>query len=137
MGSDFSQNNLAILYLTGRGVPSDFAKAVTLLRAVAERNGGEAGADEAVKQARANYADEDFTTLFDNAGPTGILEKALVARGVLRPEDVQGKLSPALSAALDAFKKTAKLPEKGITLRVLDKLGVVAELSASFQKARQ
>jgi hypothetical protein len=37
--------------------------------------------------------------------------------------------SPALEAALDAFKRSERLGEKDITLRVLDRLGVIAELS--------
>jgi tetratricopeptide (TPR) repeat protein len=132
-----SQNNLGVLYLYGRGVPLDFAKGVELLRTAAERG---AGKEEAAQRATANYAETDFTPLFDDdagAARASILEKALVSRGLLKAEAVQGKWNPALSAAIEAFKAGAKLPEKGITLRVLDKLGVVDELSALFKKPRQ
>jgi hypothetical protein len=46
--------------------------------------------------------------------------------------DVSGKWSPALTAALNAFKISEKLPEKDVTLRVLDRLGVITEISATI-----
>jgi TPR repeat protein len=143
LGWASSQNNLGVAFLYGRGVVPDLAKGVALLRSAAERDAGEAGAEEAAQQAHVNYAEHDFTNFFDDVDDensrvyANILERALVTRGLLKAEDVQRKWNPTLSTALEAFKKTAHLPEKGITLRVLDKLGVVDELSASFHKARQ
>jgi TPR repeat protein len=135
-----SQNNLGVLFLYGRGVPLDFAKGVELLRIATERAGGRAGAAEGVKRAEANYEKTDFITLFngeDDGLYANILERSLVAQGFLEYVDVRGKWNPALSAALEAFKKMAQLPEEGVTLRVLDKLGVVDELSAAFHKVQQ
>jgi hypothetical protein len=58
-----------------------------------------------------------------------IIETALVARGLLQRTDVTVGWSPALDAALDAFKRSERLGEKGVTLRVLDRLEVIGELT--------
>jgi TPR repeat protein len=129
LGWAWSQNNLGENFLAGRGVTMDFAKAVPLLRAAAERGAGQAGAEDAVKQANINYARSDYTSWFDDPAFASILEKALITKGFLDQAKAQKKWNPKLSDAVQAFKKSAILPEKGVTLRVLDQLGVVGDFS--------
>ena len=124
IGWAWSQNNLGVLYLYGRGTPLDFAKGVELIRAAAEQNN-----DQAV----INYTGTDFTVLFDgNDQLASILEKGLVAKSALSRQAMEARWSPKIPAAFDQFKRLAKLPEKGITLRALYALGVVDELSAKM-----
>jgi hypothetical protein len=124
LGWAWSQNNLGVMALYGRGTEMNFAQGVSLLRAAAEQNND---------QAIVNYARTDFTTLFeDSPVRASILEKALVARRLLKPEDLQGKWSDVLLAAVEAFKKSVQLSDRGISLRTLDRLGVVDELSANI-----
>jgi TPR repeat protein len=56
LGWAWSQNNLGVLYLYGRGTPMNFAKGVALIRAAAEQNN---------EQAVLNYTGKDFGVLFD------------------------------------------------------------------------
>jgi tetratricopeptide (TPR) repeat protein len=129
LGWAWSQNNLGVLYLYGRGTPMNFAKGVALIRAAAAQNN-----DQAVL----NYTGTDFSILFDgNDTLAGILEKGLVAKGALAPEDVKGRWNANIPAAFDPFKQTAKLLDKGITLRVLNTLGDVDELSAQMPTRRE
>jgi tetratricopeptide (TPR) repeat protein len=124
LGWAWSQNNLGVMTLYGRGTEMNFAQGVSLLRAAAEQ-----GND----QAMVNYAGTDFTRLFEDSPiRVSIIEKALVARRLLKPEDLQSEWNGTLLAAVDAFKKSAQLPERGISLRTLDRLGVIDELSASI-----
>jgi hypothetical protein len=60
----------------------------------------------------------------------GILEKGLIAKGLLAPQDAQERWNTKIPVAIDKFKQMAKFLDKGITLRVLTRLGVVDELSA-------
>jgi TPR repeat protein len=124
IGWAWSKNNLGVLYLQGRpGVPVDFERGVGLLRSAAEQNN---------EQAITNYAREDFATIFEGSPVrVAIVEKALVNLGFLLASNVTGNWGPALATAIDEFKVSAKLPEKGVTLRVLDRLGVIAEISTT------
>jgi tetratricopeptide (TPR) repeat protein len=128
LGWASSQNNLGVSYLEGKGTEINIAKGVSLLRAAADQNN---------KDAVKNYTDTDFTVLFEDAPINeDLLESALVAKGFLRSpvarrernDDAQGKLPRILVDALDSFKKSQQLTDHGITLRVLDRLGVADEL---------
>jgi TPR repeat protein len=102
LGWAWSQNNLGVLYLYGRGTPMNFAKGVTLIRAAAEQNND---------QALLNHSGTDFHVLFDgNDTLAAILERGLVGKGVLALQDVQGRWNANIPAAWDRFKQTAKLP---------------------------
>ena len=128
LGWAWSQNNLGVLYLYGRGTAMNFAKGVTLIRTAAEQNN---------EQAILNYTGTDYTTLFDgNDALTGILEKGLIAKGVLGPQEAEGHWNAQIPAAIDKFKAMEKLQDKGISLRVLNDLGVVDELSAHMSGAQ-
>lgn len=140
MGWPSSQNNLGVMYLRHQVVPPDFAKGVALIHAAAERDSGEGSAEEAAQKAHFTYAEQDFSILFDTANDAQratILERALATKGFLKREDMQGGWSTALSNAVDVFKRAESLPEKGVTLRVIDKLGIVDEVSASFQDSQR
>jgi tetratricopeptide (TPR) repeat protein len=129
VGWAWSQNNLGVLYLYGRGAPMNFAKGVALIRAAAEQNN---------EQALLNYTGKDFSVLFDSDDVlTGILEKGLMAKGALAPQDAQGQWNAKIPAAIDKFKQIAKLSDKDITLRVVNALGVVDELSAHLPSRRE
>jgi hypothetical protein len=119
-----SKNSLGVLYLYGRGVPRNFAQGVGLIRAAAARNNADA---------LTNYIQTDFTTLFQQFPELGgILENALASRGLITQNDILGKWSTGLAAGLELFKKNEGLTDKGISLRVLDKLGVVDQISSKF-----
>ena len=122
LGWAWSKNNLGVMSLYGRGTELDFSKGVSLIRAAAEQGN---------HQAKMNYTETDFTVLFKDDARSRILEKALVDKRLLRIEDLQGKWSETLRAAIEAFKKTAQLPDRGISLQTLDRLGVIDELSAT------
>jgi TPR repeat protein len=124
LGWAWSQNNLGVNYIYGRGTPVNFAKGVALIRAAAEKNND---------QAALNYAGTDYNVFFDgNDKLASILETGLVAKGALAPQDVQGRWSAKIPMAFDRFKQAAKLPDKGITLRALNALGVVDKVSAQM-----
>jgi tetratricopeptide (TPR) repeat protein len=123
LGWAWSKNNLGVMSLYGRGTELDFSRGVSLIRAAAEQGN---------HQAMLNYTETDFTVLFkDDPLRSTILEKALVGSGLLRIEDLRGKWSETLLAAVEAFKKTAQLPDRGISLRTLDRLGIIDELSTT------
>jgi len=129
LGWAWSQNNLGVLYLYGRGTPMNFANGVALIRAAAEQNN---------EQAVLNYTGKDFGVLFDgNDGLAGTLEKGLIAKSALAPGDAHERWNAMIPAAVDKFKQMADLPDKGITLRVLTELGVVNELSAHLPSGRE
>ena len=129
LGWAWSENNLGVLDLYGQGTPMNFAAGLALIRAAAEQNNA---------RALLNYAGTDFTDLFDdNDTLTGILEKGLVAKGALAQQDAQAHWNANIPAAFDRFKQMAKLTDKGITLRVLNALGVVDELSAHMHAAAE
>jgi TPR repeat protein len=124
-GWAWSQNNLGVLYFYGRGVPLDFKRGVDLLRTAAEQNN---------VNAKANYQGQDFSTIFrdDPTRPT-IIQNALIERGLLRLQHLNGAWGSPTEAALEAFKRLARLPDRGITLRVIDTLGIVDNISATIR----
>jgi tetratricopeptide (TPR) repeat protein len=134
-GWAWSQDNLGVLYLEGRRdqdgrqvVPLDFPRGVDLLRSAAEQSN---------QQAIVNYAERDFRPIFEDSPiRVSIVETALVARGLLQRADATASWGPALDAALDAFKKSQRLSEQNVTLRVLDRLGVISELSHTIRTDR-
>jgi hypothetical protein len=116
----WSQNNLGILYLKGEGTARNFALGVRFIREAADQNN---------RQAIVSYTKTDFTSLFDNSpNRAALLEQALLGKGYLKSNAVEEKWTAALSEAIEAFKSENNLTEKGITLRVLDRLGVVDSL---------
>jgi predicted acylesterase/phospholipase RssA/tetratricopeptide (TPR) repeat protein len=131
-GWAWAENNLGVLYLEGRtsldgqqDVPVQFTRGVALLRAAAEKNN---------QKAIANYAQQDLRLIFnDSPDRVTIVERALVDRGFLQPTDVTATWNSSLDAALDAFKRSEHLGEGGVTLRVLDRLGVIVELSHTIR----
>jgi hypothetical protein len=125
-GWAWSQNNLGVLYLYGRGVPLDFKRGVDLLRASAEQNN---------TNAKANYQGQDFSNLFrDDRARTMIVQNALVERGLLQLQDANGIWGSRTDAALEAFRRSAQLPDRGLTLRVIDRLNIVDKFSATISR---
>jgi tetratricopeptide (TPR) repeat protein len=120
----WSQNNLGILYLYGRGVPLNFKRGVELLRAAAEQNNA---------NAKRNYEGQDFSILFkDNSARAKIVQNALVERGFLQPADVDGVWGSPTEAALESFKRSAQISDPGLSLRVIDRLGIVDQISGTI-----
>jgi tetratricopeptide (TPR) repeat protein len=119
---DWAQNNLGVMYLYGRGVMQDLAQGIALLRAAAAKQNADAVA---------NYQETDFSTLFeDSPDRARTLETALRDAGFLKPEDVTGEFGPPARQAVEAYKQKAGLPDPGITLRVIDRLGIAGKLQA-------
>lgn len=124
----WSQDYLGVAYLRGQGVPVNFARAVELLRSAAGRG---------IAPAKNLYERVDFSVLFkDDQARTTIIQRALVSRGLLPAGEATGSWGAATEVAFKAFKQREQFPEEGITLRSLDKLGVVDELSKIIGRAR-
>jgi TIR domain len=127
-GSTWSQNGLGVLYLQGRGVQHDFKRGLELVRAAAEQNN---------PNAKANYQGQDYSDLFrDDRTLAAIVQNALVEKGFLQAENANQAWGAKTEAALEAYKRSAQLADAGLTLRTIDKLGVVDKISAAV-KARQ
>jgi tetratricopeptide (TPR) repeat protein len=121
-GWAWSENNLGIMYLS-QAAHVDFKKAIPLLRAAAEQNN-----DQAIK----NYTDTDYSSLFTTRSDRArMLERALVEKGFLNPAYVQGRWNAGLQTALADFKQAMQIPDDGVSLRVIDKLGVADDLTAT------
>jgi TPR repeat protein len=119
-----SENNLGVMYLYGRGVPLNLTRGISLLRKAVEQG---------YAQAKINYSQADFTTLFDdNAQRASIIQKALVAKGVLRSTSATGKWGPETVEALASYKRSIVVGP-GVTLSLLDQLGVTEELAALIE----
>jgi tetratricopeptide (TPR) repeat protein len=126
---DWAENNLGVLYISKKpGVPLDFGKGVALLRAAAEQNN---------LRARVTYGETDYASLLENRPVAMLVEQALAARGLLKPEDVTGQFGPAAQLGVEEFKKRNSIPDKGVTLRVLDRLGVSEKIKAPDESSRQ
>jgi TPR repeat protein len=124
----WSQDYLGVAYLRGQGVPVDFARAVEFLRSAAGQ--GNAPATNL-------YERTDFSVLFkDDQRRAKIIQDGLVAKGLLAATDATGTWGPATDAAFQGFKRSVQLAEEGLTLRALDKLGVVDHLSEVIGKTR-
>jgi TPR repeat protein len=127
LGWPAAENALGVLTLYGRGVPLDFEKGVDLIRAASEQ-----GNTDAIR----NYTGTDLLSLFnDDDQFAGILADTLAAKGFLDTlTTVNRTWSPELSGAVEAYKKAEQISDKGVTLRVLDRLGVLAQLSNTMKR---
>jgi TPR repeat protein len=120
LGFAWSQNNLGVMYLAKRGVPLDLEKATEMLRAAAEQNND---------QAIVNYAETDYSSLFEGVPETTtVLAQALASAGFLNKDDISDRFGPAIRRAVEDFKKKSALPDPGITLRVIDRLGMAGKI---------
>jgi len=122
LGFAWSQNNLGVLVIYGHGTPKIFARGVALIRAAAEQKND---------QAMLNYTGTDYTVFFDGDDDLAtVLEKGLTAKGALNADDAEKRWSAKIPAAIERFKSSSHIVDKGITLRVLSELGVVDDISA-------
>jgi tetratricopeptide (TPR) repeat protein len=120
LGFAWSQNNLGVMYLAKRGVPLDFERAAEMMRAAAEQNND---------QAIVNYTETDYTLLFEGVPETTmVLAQALASAGFLEKDDISDRFGPAIRRAVEDFKRKLALPDPGITLRVIDRLGVAGKI---------
>jgi TPR repeat protein len=120
LGFAWSQNNLGVMYLAKRGVPLDLEKATEMLRAAVEQNND---------QAIVNYAETDYSSLFEGVPETTmVLTQALESVGFLNKDDISDRFGPAIRHAVEDFKKKSALPDPGITLRVIDRLGIAGKI---------
>jgi tetratricopeptide (TPR) repeat protein len=127
-GDPWAEDSLGVLYLEGQhGVSLDLVLGVASLRSAFEHGN---------EQAKRSYTEEDFTWFFENS-PTrvAIMENALLARGFLQRSDLANVWSPALIAALTAFKSSEKLGDKSdVTLQILDHLEVITALATTIKR---
>jgi TPR repeat protein len=120
LGFAWSQNNLGVMYLAKRGVPIDLEKATEMLRAAVEQNND---------QAIVNYTETDYSSLFEGVPETTmVLGQALASVGFLKKDDISDRFGPAIRRAVEDFKKKSALPDPGITLRVIDRLGIAGKI---------
>jgi TPR repeat protein len=120
LGFAWSQNNLGVMYLAGRGVPLDLEKATHMLRAAVAQNN---------EQAIVNYAETDYVSLFEGVPETTmVLAQALASAGFLDKGDLSDRYGPAIKHAVEDFKKKSALSDPGITLRVIDRLGIAGKI---------
>jgi TPR repeat protein len=120
LGFAWSQNNLGVMYLAKRGVPLDLEKATEMLRAAVEQNND---------QAIVNYAETDYSSLFEGVPETTlVLAQALASAGFLNKDDISDRFGPAIRRAVEDFKKKSALPDPGITLGVIDRLGIAGKI---------
>jgi TPR repeat protein len=120
LGFAWSQNNLGVMYLAKRGVPIDLEKASEMFRAAVEQNND---------QAIVNYTETDYSLLFEGVPETTmVLAEALASAGFLKKDDISDRFGPAIRRAVEDFKKKSALPDPGITLRVIDRLGIAGKI---------
>jgi TPR repeat protein len=124
-----ADNNLGVLYIYGRGVPRmDFARGTLLI-------GKSAG--QGYAQAKLNFSETDYTILFeDNPQLTTIIQMALVSVGFLQSSQATGKWEQETLDALASFKRSLVVGP-GVTLSLLDQLGVVQELDDEINRQRR
>jgi TPR repeat protein len=119
----WSKNNLGVLTLYGRGVPQDLEQGIKLIRAAYEAGN---------EQAAINYESIDFSTLVnDDSKRTQILQSALINHGILSVGS-EGIWSPQTMDAIRAFIKKIGGHDTGLSLHVIDQLGIAKQLSESF-----
>ena len=117
------------MYEAKRGVPLDFQKATEMFRLAAEQNNDQ-GID--------NYAKRDFSWLFEGVPErTIVLAHALASAGFLTTDDISDRFGPAIQRAVEDFKKKSGLPDPGITLRVIDQLGIAGKIRPRENGGRQ
>ena len=108
------------MYLANRGVPNDLEKATEMFRAAVEQNND---------QAIVNYTETDYSLLFEGVPETTtVLAQALVSAGFLKTNDISDRFGPAIRRAVEDFKKKLALADPGITLRVIDRLGIASKI---------
>jgi TPR repeat protein len=122
LGNAWSMNNLGVMYLHARGTDLDVLHGVRLLRAAAQQNN---------PQALINYLDTDFMSLFEEEPLRKVLQRVLTAKGYL-PTDATEVSNDTLRAAVENFKSATGIGDKSVSLRVLDRLGVLDALSRDF-----
>ena len=133
LGWAWSMNYLGVMTLHGQGTPPHFARGVALIRMAAERGN---------RQAETNYTDADYELLFvvdkSGVGRSGelaaLLREALVQAGSWLP-DSAGR-EPSLQSAVALYKARHGMTDTGISLRVLDRLGIVDRMEAVLAKGR-
>ncbi len=115
IGYDWSQNNLAVMYLNGEGAEPDFREAMFWMRkAYAQGN----------RQAAINYADTDMSVLLsDSKERTAALQQALKRFNYLSGKP-SGSVDDATRQALLSFKASKGIRGNGITFQVMDALGI-------------
>jgi TPR repeat protein len=129
MGWAPSRNSLGVMLLTGKGIDLDFSQGITLIREAASSNNADA---------IANYTRTDLTPMFQKRRLiTTALQQSLVAKGRLPEADLTGVWSTATEAALKSFKDAAGSRDEGLTLRLLDLLGNVEEISAAIREEKK
>ena len=116
-GFDWSQNNLAVMYLQGEGVDPDPKEAMLWMRkAFAQGN----------RQAVVNYADTDMVGLFsDSKENTKHLQRALTRAGYYKRRE-SGVLDNQTKSALAAYKLSKGFRGTGITFQVMDALDITS-----------
>ena len=130
VGRSRKMNSASTTFL-GNGAPMDFAKGVSLLRSAAGQ--GEA-------RGLRNYTAIDYTSFFNNKkllkapALTIVLQQGLAAKGFLPSGQADGQWTDAIAAAIDRFKAAENISDKGVSLRVLDRLGVVDALSLHLKR---
>jgi TPR repeat protein len=125
-GWAWSENNLGIMYLSP-GTEINFKKAISLLRAAAEKNN---------QQAITNYTGTNYSLLFATSPDRArILERALIEKGFMNPTDAQGQWNAGVQTSLAAFKQAMRIPDDGISLKVIDELGIADDLTATAASA--
>jgi TPR repeat protein len=123
-GFDWSQNNLAVLLLDGRGTTADVKEAfVWFRRAYAQGN----------RQTIVNYTGYDLSNdLRGRTKPILALQKALQKAGATSTP-TNGLLDKATLDAADQIKRRAKLVGVGITFQLIDYLDIA---DAMFKNSR-
>ena len=119
-GYDWAQNNLAVMLMNGEGTDVDMVEAIAWLkRAYAQGN----------RQAVVNFTEYDVSDLFREIPRIAVvLQRALRKAAPARPALASGRLDEATLAAVDETKRQAGIRSQGITLELLDRLGIVAEV---------
>jgi len=119
-GYDWAQNNLAVMLMNGEGTDVDMVEAIVWLkRAYAQGN----------RQAVVNFTEYDVSDLFREIPRIAVvLQRALRKASPTRSALASGRLDESTLAAVDEMKRHAGIRSQGITLELLDRLGIVAEV---------
>lgn len=118
-GFDHAQNGLAMALLNGDGTTADITESlVWLKRAYAQGN----------RHAISAYTEYDLTFVFrENPRTVPVLQAALRRQGATRSAG-SGRLDEATLVALDEAKRLTGARTTGISLQLLERLGIVTEV---------
>jgi TPR repeat protein len=107
------------MLMNGEGIePNPSHAVVWFRRALAQGN----------RQAIVNFTEYDLSPLFtDEPRLVKVLQNGLRNAGVTQTPQ-SGQLDEPTLASLAAMKRNANIEAKGITLQVMDRLGIVAEV---------